>query len=332
MIRNVILIFIALVLIGLAALFASRLSKEPSDQIHVFGNIEVTEVDVSFKLPGKVEKRFVDEGELLYAGQLVAELEKVELLSQKDIGLAKLAQAEANFKEIKTGSLPREIVQAGAKLTDAETDFSRLKDDYTRQEALLRDEVISQREFDVSKSSYRTSEANLKQALDSYELLRGIIQEERVQAAQSQINEASGNLAIANKHLEDASLKSPLSGWVLSKNVESGEVVQAGTPIVTVGNLNDIWFRAYVDETDLGKIKLNQKVRVTTDSYPNKTYEGYISFISKQAEFTPKNVETKKERVKLVYRIKVYLKNPAFELRPGMPAEGVIQLNEYTRN
>lgn len=327
MIRNVILIFLVVVFMGLAALFvASRLRREPDDQIRVYGNIEVTEVDVSFKLAGKVEKRFVDEGDLIQEGELVAELENVELLNEKKIRLAKLAQAEANYKEIQAGSLPTDIVQSEARLKQTEADFARVKEDYQRQETLLADQVISQREFDVNKAAFISAEANLKQAQESYELLKGTIQEERVQAALAQVQEALASLAVAEKHLEDASLKSPLSGWVISKNREPGEVVQAGTPIVTVGNLKDIWFRAYIDETDLGKVKLNQKVNVTTDSYPDKVYKGLISFISKQAEFTPKNVETKKERVKLVYRIKVTLDNSELELRPGMPAEGVILL------
>lgn len=326
MIRNVILLFTAVVLIGLAALFVSRIPKEPDNQLHVYGNIEITEVDISFKLPGKVDRRLVDEGELVTTGQLIAELEKIELVDEKKIRLAKVAQAEANYNEVKSGSLPREIVQSSSRLEQARADFARVQEDFSRQKELLKDEVISQREFDVSKSAFITAEANLKQAEESYELLTSTIQQERIQTAISQIYEAKGSLGIAEKRLQDADLKSPLDGWVISKNVESGEVVAAGTPIVTVGNLLDIWFRAYVDESDLGKVKLGQKVRVTTDTYPDKIYEGYISFISKQAEFTPKNVETKKERVKLVYRIKVILDNSSLELRPGMPAEGIILL------
>jgi len=112
----------------------------------------------------------------------------------------------------------------------------------------------------------------------------------------------------------------------LSKNVEPGEYVAPGTPVVTVGELEDPWLRAYINETDLGRVKLGQRVQVTTDSYPDKKYEGRISFIASQAEFTPKNVQTEKERVKLVYRIKVDLTNPNLELKPGMPADAEILL------
>lgn len=326
MIRNVLFIFFALLIVGLGALYLSRISPEREDQLPVFGNMEITEVDISFKLPGKVEKRLVDEGDIVQKGQLIAQLELNELVNERKARLAKVAGAEASYNEIESGSLPSEIVQSGARLEQAKADFNRIKEDYERQEALLRDEVISQKEFDLSRSLFLSAEANLKQAEESYGLLTSTIQEQRIQTAMAQVNEALAGLALADNRLEDATLLSPLEGWVISKNIEAGEVVAAGTPIVTVGNLEDIWFRAYVDETDLGKVKLNQKVQVRTDSYPDKVYEGKITFISKQAEFTPKNVETKKERVKLVYRIKVTLDNSALELRPGMPAEGIILL------
>lgn len=120
---------------------------------------------------------------------------------------------------------------------------------------------------------------------------------------------------------------SPLSGWVLSKNAEPGEYLAPGTPVVTVGNLNQVWLRAYISESDLGRVKVGQHVRVTADTFPGKVYKGKISFISPQAEFTPKNVQTEKERVKLVYRVKVDIPNPEMELKPGMPADAEIQLD-----
>ena len=222
--------------------------------------------------------------------------------------------------------MPSDIAAQAARLESARADFERIKEDYLRQKQLLKDEVISQREYDLSNSAFLSAEATFKQAEESYRLLTTTIQEQKIQGALSQIQQAIASLAVAENHLQDAHLFSPLDGWVISKNIEPGEVVAAGTPIVTIGNLQDIWFRAYVDESDLGKVKLGQKVDVTTDSYPGKIYSGVISFISKQAEFTPKNVETKKERVKLVYRIKVILDNSSLELRPGMPADGIIYL------
>jgi HlyD family secretion protein len=149
---------------------------------------------------------------------------------------------------------------------------------------------------------------------------------EQVEQARARVRQAKEALELARTRLSYATIASPLSGIVLSKNVEPGDYVSAGTPVVTIGDLSDVWMRAYIEETDLGRVKTGQPVDVTTDSYPGKTYAGRISFIAPQAEFTPKSVQTRKERVKLVYRIKVAIANPSMELKPGMPADGVIRL------
>ena len=135
-------------------------------------------------------------------------------------------------------------------------------------------------------------------------------------------------MALAETRLGYAALTSPVAGIVLSKAVESGEYVFPGTPVVTIGNLAQVWIRAYINETDLGRVKVGQAARVTADTYPGKVYPGVVAFVSSEAEFTPKNVQTVKERVKLVYRIKIDVANPAMELKPGMPADAVIQTTD----
>lgn len=121
-------------------------------------------------------------------------------------------------------------------------------------------------------------------------------------------------------------MASPISGVVLSKAIEPGEQVAAGTPVVTLGDLNDCWLKGYIPETELARVKLGQRARITADGLPGKAFEGRVSFISSQAEFTPKSVQTEKERVKLVYRVKISFANPRMELKPGMPADAVIDL------
>jgi HlyD family secretion protein len=125
-----------------------------------------------------------------------------------------------------------------------------------------------------------------------------------------------------------ATITTPFAGLVLSENVEFGEYVAPGTPVITLGDMANVWLRAYINETDLGSVKPGQKVHVTTDTYPEKIYEGRISFISSEAEFTPKNVQTQKERVKLVYRVKIDIPNPQMELKPGMPADAEILIKQ----
>src|ERR1019366_200941 len=141
-----------------------------------------------------------------------------------------------------------------------------------------------------------------------------------------QIEQAQGQAGIAEAQLADTVIYAPIDGVVLVKSAEAGEVLAAGTTIVTIGDVDHPWLRAYVGETELGRVKLGQKVKLTTDSYANKSYEGTVSFIASDAEFTPKQIQTKEERVKLVYRIKVDVDNSAHELKNNMPVDGEIQL------
>jgi HlyD family secretion protein len=147
-----------------------------------------------------------------------------------------------------------------------------------------------------------------------------------VEQARARLKMAEESLAQARTRLGYAILTAPMDGVVLSENIEPGEYVAAGTPVVTIGRLDPLWLRVYIAESDLGRVKLGQAARVTTDTYPGRGYRGTVTFIAQDAEFTPKNVQTEQERVKLVYRVKITLPNPEHELKPGMPADAVIDL------
>jgi len=159
------------------------------------------------------------------------------------------------------------------------------------------------------------------QAKEHFRLLRNGSRKEDIEQARARLELTKAALAEAETRLSYATVNSPLFGVVLSKNVEPGEYVSAGTPIVTVADLDNIWVRAYINETDLGRVKVGQRARVTTDSYRHKVYDGRVAFVASQAEFTPKMVQTERERVKLVYRVKVDITNQNMELKPGMPAD-----------
>jgi HlyD family secretion protein len=285
-------------------------------------------VEVSFKIAGRVDKRLIDEGEKVEAGQLVAVLDTSELLRDLAFRQAQWEAAQATLLLMIRGYLPEEIAQAKAKEVEAKADLDRQKADYKRQHSLYRGEVISAREFDSSSNAYEVAKARYQSARENLILLEKGTRVEKIQEAEANLEAAKQSVALAEVRLGYANLYSPLKGYALTKNVETGEYVSAGTPIITVGNLHDVWLRAYVDESQMGLVYLGQKVHIKTDSYPNKVYEGHVTFISQEAEFTPKNVQTEKERVKLVYRIKAEVPNETLELKPGMPADGYIQLNK----
>ncbi|MDD5432531.1 MAG: efflux RND transporter periplasmic adaptor subunit [Candidatus Omnitrophica bacterium] len=194
--------------------------------------------------------------------------------------------------------LSKTKAEAEASLKYAEYQYKLDSDDYIRAENLLKAGAISTQQRDAAKTKMDTDSANIKQLRASLEL--------------------------ANTKLGWTDLASPLDGWVLVKSALPGEVVQAGAPVFTAVNLDDVWVTAYINETDLGKVKLNQKAYIQTDSYKGKKYDGRVSFISSQAEFTPKYIQTSEERVKYVYRIKVRADNSSLDLKPGMPADAYI--------
>ena len=345
-----------------------------SQAVRVSGNIEVTDAEVSFKIPGRVLKRLVDEGERVQKGQLVAVLDSSDLESELAIRRAELAGAQVAMDEA-TVSRPHEIAAAeaavrradwGLKLLKegfrveeievarhmkqkAEVEMNRTQADYDRAKRLIEGEnrAISAEEYDRAKAAYEVAferfneadwqlrlfekgsrqqqieeaKAALEEAQAQCELVR---KQEKIGRATARRDQAAAAVRLAETRLGYATLVAPLSGIVISKNTEPGEYVAPGTPVVTVGDLENVWLRAYINGTDLGRVRVGQTAEVTIDTFPDKKYTGRVSFISEHAEFTPKSVQTQKERVKLVYRIKIDLANPEMELKPGMPADAEI--------
>jgi HlyD family secretion protein len=288
------------------------------------GNIEVTNAEVSFKVPGRVVERLVTEGDRVKAGQLVARMDDTDQVETLTLRRAELAQAEAAYAELKAGSRPEEIAAAQASLSSAEADRERLRLDFARQQALLGKDAIADREFEASQAQLKVAEARTAEAAQRLKLVQAGPRVEDIAQGRARVDQAKAAVALAQTQVDDTRLLSPLSGFVLSKNIEPGEYVSPGTPVITVADIAHVWVRAYISETDLGRIRLGEKIEVHTDTYPGKKYEGTIGFIDSEAEFTPKMVQTTKERVKLVFRIKIDLDNTNDELKPGMPADAII--------
>jgi HlyD family secretion protein len=295
--------------------------------------------------------------ELRAAQSSLAELEAGYRPEEIAQGLAVMQKAQARLDELLAGSRPQEIAAAEASVQNASVNMTHLKIEFDRQSKLLKGDTISQREFDRAKSEYERAVASLREAQEKlklikegprkeqidqaraalneanerYEMLKKGPREETIEQSRARVEQATAAHAMAEIRLSYATITAPFSGIVLSENVEPGEYVAPGTPIVTLGDLENVWLRAYINETDLGRVKWGQMVRVTTDTYPGKIYDGRISFISSEAEFTPKTVQTEKERVKLVYRVKIDIPNPSMELKPGMPADAKIVLDQEVK-
>lgn len=320
-------IVIAFVIALLIAYYLDHRTGAEKGTIPVSGNIEVTTVEASFKIPGRVKERLVDEGETVRKGQLIARLESDDQRHDVAARSADRDTARATLAELLAGSRKEEIAQAAAVLAAAQAEEREATDDFHRQEELFRREVIPKQKLDAARARYDTSRAQTRQAMEALTLVRKGPRKERIDQARARLRETEAALALARTRLDYTTLVSPATGLVLSKDIEPGEQVAAGTPVVTIGELDSVWVRAYISETDLGRVKVGQRARVTTDTWPGKHYDGTVTFIASEAEFTPKNVQTEKERVKLVYRIKITIPNPNRELKPGMPANAQIITN-----
>ncbi len=278
------ILFLIIIVVGLVLYFLLKTKGEKNkNQISASGTIEITEVEISSKLSGRIEKLWVDEGDSVTKEQVLIELEKKELQAQ-------LKQAEAAYQV----SLAQ-LSQSKSSLDNLKTNLERIKELYKAGSA-------TQQQLDDLETKYQV-------AKDQFNLVTHFTEQ----------NKATIDLVKTN--LENSIIKSPISGLVLSKNAEVGEVVLPGVSLLTLGNLSKPWVKIYIKETDLGKVKLGQKAEVKIDTYPDKVFEGKVTYISSQAEFTPKNIQTKEERVKLVFGIKVSLDNPLQILKPGMPAD-----------
>ncbi len=317
-----------LVVASLGYLVYRLLQEEPEGFIPVSGNIEATEAQVGFKVPGLIEERSVSEGQRVEKGALLARLDANDLRQEVRIRKADVELAKANLAELETGSRQQEIDAARATFERAQAEVAQQKRDWQRQRALREKNVIAEQEYEKALTAHEVAQARAREAKEQYELVKEGPRREKIQQARAKLAVAQERLSLAELNLEYAELHSPMAGIVLADHVEPGEYIVPGTGVVTLADLHEVWLRAYINETDLGRVKLGQPATVTTDSYPGKQYRGAVTFVASEAEFTPKTVQTEEQRVKLVYRIKIDLDNPHGELKPGMPADAKLILSE----
>lgn len=304
-----------------------RDSKAVADSVPVSGNIEVVDARLSFKIPGRLVERAADEGDRVAAGQLIARLDDTELKQELALRTAELAGAEAALAELEAGSRPQEIAAAEAALRSAEAERDRSQLEFARQRELRATETIAPREFESAEAQMRVAEARVAEAAQRLALLREGPRKETIAQARARVAQANAAVALADSRVADAGLEAPFAGVVLEKHAEAGEFVAAGAPIISVADTAQVWLRAYVNQTDLGRVQLGAAVEVRTDTFPDKIYHGRLAFISSEAEFTPKTVQTAKERVTLVFRVKIDLDNASGELKPGMAADARIPVS-----
>ncbi len=308
-----------------------RPAKNPN-RLTLYGNVDHRQVQLAFQATGRVERLTVDEGDTVKAGQLLASLDPVRYQAALAKAEAEVAVREQELARLLAGTRPEEIAQARAQVADAHAGFMDAKRLYLRRQALYKTRSIPRQELDDIKARLDSAQARWDKAREALRLAIKGPREEDIAAARAALRAAKAARDLAQRELADTRLLAPRAGVIQQRVLEMGDMAFPQTPVYTLAIMNPVWVRAYLPETDLGKVKPGMPAEILTDSYPGKAYPGWVGFISPTAEFTPKQVQTPELRAKLVYRVRVFACNPRRELRLGMPVTVRLDLTRQGQN
>ena len=289
------------------------------------GTIEVTKTDITAKVSGYLAELAIKEGDSVKRNQVVAKIDRPDLKAQLLRDEAALAKAKAQLRDLEQGARSQELQDAAAAVAGAESQAIKAKVDYDRYSRLFQDGAISTQQLDASRSAHEVAANALVSAQSRYSLLQSGNRPETIEAQRLEVDRSEAVLAGSRTQIADMTVTSPLSGRVLSKNYEMGEYINAGVSIATIGDLQDCWVKVYVSTEQLGQIRLGQSVKVKIDAYPDKTFKGAIKEINQNAEYTPRQSITQRERANMVFAVKVKIENAEEIMKPGLPADVVFE-------
>lgn len=300
---------------------------EREDRLVVSGTVEATDAQLGFEIGGRLAEVVPREGESVAVGGLLARLDATELAARRDQAAAQLAAADARLDELLAGSRREEVAQGAAEVAAAREQLADAGRDLDRTRTLVGGGAMPQEALDKAQSSHSVAEDRLDQAEEKLSLLRAGPRAEQIAAQRAVVEQGRASLATAEAALSKGELRAPLAGVVTVRHREPGEIVPPGGAVLTVLDRDDRWVRIYVPEDRVGSVQLGAPATIRSDTFPDRVYRGEVVFVASEAEFTPKNVQTQEERVRLVYAVKVrIIEDPGFELKPGMPVDVTLDL------
>lgn len=326
----VILIFVVIAVGTIAAVWrwtdVRARSHASSDTLVLFGNADIREVELAFNGSERIGQILVEEGDRAEAGQVVGRLETHRLDPEVRRAAARVEVQRQVLARLEAGSRPQEISgaeaaaeEAAARLRDAEENHREVKAAFEQSAANVREMEQAEASLDVARAAHQV-------ALQTLDLIKAGPRKEEIAEARAMLTVYEAELDLAHQRLNDAELRSPCDGIIRARLLEPGDMASPERAALTVAVIDPLWIRVYVDEPDLGRVKLGMKATVTTDSFPGKLYSGWVGYVSPTAEFTPKTVESPRVRTSLVYEVRVHVRNPEGELRLGMPATVTLDL------
>ncbi len=315
--------------IGIAGLAAIALvaflllgGGEDRETLEASGTVEVTESDLGFTLPGRIESIAVREGDAVTEGEVLARLDAADLVARRAAAGAQVDAARAVLAEMEAGGRPEDVAQGRAAMRAAERRLEDARRDLERARRLHEGGAISREALDKAETGYAVADAALDQAREKLAAVTAGPRSERIAAQRASVEAAEAAGREVDARLAQATVTAPFTGRVTLRHREPGETVQPGQPVLTVMDPGDRWVQIYVPEDRIGTVSIGQRAVITSDSYPDREHHGEVAYIAGEAEFTPRNVQTREERVKLVYAVRVrVLDDPDMVLKPGVPAD-----------
>ena len=293
----------------------------------LYGNIDIRSVDLAFNDAGRIARVLVEEGAPVRKGQPLATLDAARFGDAVHQAQGVLAAAEQQLAKLRAGSRPQEIAQARAAVAAARATRHNAAISYERQRTLALAHLLPQQSADNALQTLQTARASLDNAQQALSLALQGPRREDIAAAQATVVADRAALALAQRQLADTTLLAPSDGVVQNRILEPGDMVSPQSPVLTLALTDPVWARAYLPEPVLGRVAAGMHATIRSDSFPGRSFAGWIGFISPTAEFTPKNVESADLRTELVYRVRVYACNPGAALRMGMPVTVSIPLH-----
>jgi len=320
--REVRIAVVVTVLATAAIVWIVNRGGQGSDGLLASGTVEATDADLGFQAAGRIAEISVQEGERVESGRFLARLDAREIEASVSAAEAALGATEARLAELRSGARPQEVATAEAAVRSAAQRATEASRQAERARNLFEGGAISRQALDNAETALEVAEANRIQATEQLQLVREGARAETIAAQVALVGQARANVERAHAALANTVVEAPFPGLVTVRHRERGEAVSPGAPVVTLLDPDDRWVRIYVREDQVGRVRIGQQARITSDTYPDRVYAGEVVYIGSEAEFTPRNVQTSEERTKLVYPVKVRVTgDPGFELKPGIPAD-----------
>jgi HlyD family secretion protein len=314
-----------LIFMILAAFASGCGNNDNTGSINASGTIESTNIIVSSKTSGEVLKLLVDEGAHVKAGDTIVIIDHSLLDIQLKQASANVDLTSAQLSLMRNGARSEDIKQTEEVLKQAEINFNLSEKDKERMQNLYDSKSITKKQYEDALAKYEITEAQYNAARENYKKIKNFARPEEIKQADANLKKAESGAELIKKNIKDCYVTAPMDGFVVKKFMEQGETVNPMSSLFKISDLSVVDLVIYVSEEELGSVKLGQKAEVSVDAFKNKKFEGQVIYISPEAEFTPKNIQTKDERTKLVFAVKIRIKNPAFELKPGMPADATVK-------